>query len=58
MPEKVAVELTENMVLVRDFSYYGKGSEKDQASIEEKVLSGAKTLSWEQFVKDNGPWKW
>ena len=58
LPENVAAELTENMVLVRDYSYYGKGAEKEQAKIEEKVLGGAKLVSWEQFVKDNGPWKW
>jgi len=58
MPEKIAEELTENMVLVRDYSYYGKGAEKEQAKADEKVLAGAKTVTWEEFVKANGPWKW
>ena len=58
MPEKIAKELTENMVLVRDYSYFGEGSEEKQASIDEKILSGVKTVTWEQYVKDNGPWKW
>lgn len=58
MPEKAAHELAENMVLVRDYSYYGKGAEKEQAKTDEKVLAGAKTVSWEEFVKANGPWKW
>ena len=58
MPEKIAEELTENMVLVRDYSYYGKGSEKEQAKANEKVLAGAKTVSWEEFVTANGPWSW
>jgi uncharacterized protein YbjT (DUF2867 family) len=58
MPEGVAQELAENMVLIRDYSYYGKGAEKEQAKADEKVLGGAKTVSWEEFVKANGPWKW
>jgi uncharacterized protein YbjT (DUF2867 family) len=58
MPEKIASELVENMVLVRDYSYYGKGAEKEQAKADEKVLRGAKTVSWEEFVQANGPWKW
>ncbi len=58
LPEKIASEITENMVLVRDYSYYGKGQEKQQENIDKKVLGGAKTVTWNQFVKDNGPWKW
>jgi uncharacterized protein YbjT (DUF2867 family) len=58
MPEKLAEELTENMVLVRDYSYYGKGAEKEQAKANERVLAGAKTVTWEEFIKANGPWKW
>jgi uncharacterized protein YbjT (DUF2867 family) len=86
MPEKIAQELAENMVLIRDYSYYGKGAEKEQAKADEKVLGGAKkvlggakkvlggakkmlggakkvlggakTVSWEEFVQANGPWKW
>jgi uncharacterized protein YbjT (DUF2867 family) len=57
LPEKIAKELTENMVLLRDYSYFGKGAEKDQAKTNE-VLDGAKTVTWEQFVESNGPWKW
>ena len=45
------------MILVRDYSYYGKGQEKEQAR-SDKVLGGAKTVTWERFVHDNGPWKW
>ena len=58
MPEKIAHELVENMVLVRDYSYYGKEAEKEQAKADEKVLRGAKTVSWEEFVEANGPWEW
>lgn len=58
LPEKIAQELTGNMVLVRDYSYYGKGTEQEQAKVDELIIGGAKTVSWEQFVRDNGPWKW
>jgi len=58
LPEKIATELTENMVIVRDFSYYGKGQEREQTNVDRKVLGGAKKVSWEQFVESNGPWKW
>ena len=58
LPPPVAEELTENMVLVRDYSYYGKGTETQQAEIDKKVLGDAKKVSWEEFVQANGPWKW
>jgi putative NADH-flavin reductase len=58
MAENIAQELAENMVLIRDYSYYGKGAEKEQAKADEKVLAGAKTVSWEEFVEAHGPWKW
>ena len=57
LPESVAAELTANMVLVRDYSYYGKGTEKDQAQ-SDRVLGDVKPITWEEFVKENGPWKW
>jgi uncharacterized protein YbjT (DUF2867 family) len=57
LPEPIAQEMTENMVLVRDWSYFGKGAEKKQEE-SNKILGGAKLTSWEDFVKQNGPWEW
>jgi hypothetical protein len=51
--------MTENMVLLRDYSYFGKGQEKEQRK-SDKVLegSGLRKNSWEDFVMENRPWKW
>jgi uncharacterized protein YbjT (DUF2867 family) len=57
LPPAVAEEMTQNMVLVRDYSYFGLGSEKNQAE-HDKILGGLKKTTWEQFVRENGPWKW
>ena len=59
LPPAVAAEMTENMVLVRDYSYFGKGQEKEQ-SRSDKVLEGTglRKNSWENFVTQNGPWTW
>ena len=52
-----AEEMTENMVLVRDYSYFGKGAEKQQAE-SDKVLEplGLKTETFKEWVKKAGPW--
>jgi hypothetical protein len=55
LPPAVAAEMTENMVLVRDYSYFGPGQEKHQAE-SDRILGGMKKTSWEEFVKANGPW--
>ena len=57
LPAAVAEEMTQNMVLVRDYSYFGVGKEKEQGR-HDKILNGLKKTTWEQFVRDNGPWKW
>ena len=58
LPESSAQELTENMVLVRDYSYYGKGAEKKQAE-SDKVLEplGLTTETFTGFAKKVGPWE-
>ena len=57
LPEPIAKEMTENMVLVRDYSYYGKGTEKEQGKYD-VLLGQQEKTSWEDFVKQNGPWEW
>lgn len=58
VPGPAAEELTENMVLIRDFSYYGPGAEKEQAE-SDKVLEplGLKTVTYKEWVKSVGPWQ-
>ncbi|KAK4552505.1 hypothetical protein LTR86_010349 [Recurvomyces mirabilis] len=56
LPENVKQELLETMYLVGDYSYYGPGSEKEQAESEKWLLPGTSTISVEEWAKENGPW--
>ena len=53
LPPPVAQELTENMVLVRDYSYYGIGAENEQGKHNE-VLGGLKTTTFAKFLEHKG----
>jgi uncharacterized protein YbjT (DUF2867 family) len=57
LPKPIAEEMLENMLLVRTWSYFGKGAEKQQAE-SNKILGDTKLTTWEEFVKQNGPWEW
>lgn len=57
LPPPVAEEMAENMVLVRDYSYFGPGQEKRQPE-SDRILGGMKKTTWEEFVSANGPWTW
>jgi uncharacterized protein YbjT (DUF2867 family) len=57
LPKPIAEEMKENMLLVRDWSYFGKGTEKKQAE-SNKILGDMKLTTFEEFVKRNGPWEW
>lgn len=52
LPPPVAEELKENMLLVRDYSYYGPGTEAKQAEQDSKLNVGPK-ISLEQWAKAN-----
>ncbi|KAK5269449.1 hypothetical protein LTR99_006883 [Exophiala xenobiotica] len=54
---KIAEELTQNMILIRDYSYFGKGSEKKQGESDEFLLPGAKRNTWKAFAQ-NIQWQW
>jgi hypothetical protein len=56
LPPPVAQELKENMVLVRDFSYYGLGTEKKQEEQDSSLkLESKSTLA--QWAKASGKWQ-
>lgn len=57
LPPPIAMEMMENMLLIRDWSYFGKGAEKTQAE-SDKILGDMKLTTLEEFVKQNGPWEW
>ncbi|OCT47331.1 NmrA-like family domain-containing protein 1 [Cladophialophora carrionii] len=50
---KVAEEIQENMLLIRDWSYYGKGAEKNQAESDKYLLPGSKKVTWKEFAESN-----
>jgi hypothetical protein len=43
--------------LIRDYSYYGLGEEKNQAESNAVLLEGVKPTSWVEFVEKNKPWE-
>ncbi|KAL9097594.1 MAG: hypothetical protein Q9165_000491 [Trypethelium subeluteriae] len=56
LPENIAHEITETMLLVGNYSYYGKGEEKNQGQSDRWLVKGTKTTDLDQLVKKNGPW--
>lgn len=54
---RIAEELTQNMILIRDYSYFGKGTEKKQAESDKFLLSGARKSSWKEFA-EKVDWQW
>lgn len=48
---KFAEELTQNMLLIRDYSYFGRGSEKNQAESDKYLLPGTKKNTWKAFAE-------
>lgn len=50
---KIAEELTQNMILIRDWSYYGKGAEKKQVESDKFLVAGSKKNTWKAFAEQN-----
>ena len=48
---KIAEELQENMILIRDYSYYGKGTEKKQAESDKFLVKGSKKITFKEFAE-------
>ena len=57
MGEVVAEEMTQNMELIGEYDYYGKGAEKKQAESDKFLLEGAKLTTLREFVEGGKPWK-
>lgn len=57
LPAPVAEELTENFVLVGEYSYYGPGAEQQQTE-HDRVLGDMTTTTWEDYIRTHGPWQW
>ncbi|UZJ56406.1 hypothetical protein CBS101457_005726 [Exobasidium rhododendri] len=56
LPPPIATELKENMLLIRDYSYYGKGTAQGQEG-QDKKLSLPKTSSLSSWAKSTGKWQ-
>ncbi|KAK5064789.1 hypothetical protein LTR84_000623 [Exophiala bonariae] len=48
---KIAEELAQNMLLIRDYSYFGKGAENKQDESDKFLVDGAKKSSFKQFAE-------
>lgn len=57
LPERVRKELLETMLLVGNYSYYGKGAENLQDESAKWLMGDANLLSYEQWAKVNAPYQ-
>lgn len=55
--EVVASELSENMILIRDFSYYGKDAKAKQAQFDAFLPPNTEKTSLEDYLKLRSKWK-
>ncbi|KAI7152264.1 hypothetical protein KC349_g9043 [Hortaea werneckii] len=55
-PEAIRAELVETLRLVGEYSYYGKGAEKEQAEQDRWLVAGATKISLGGWVDENAPW--
>ncbi|KAK5165933.1 uncharacterized protein LTR77_008857 [Saxophila tyrrhenica] len=58
MGEVVGEELSETMQLIGGWNYYGKEAEKSQGDHDKFLLKDAELSSYEQWAKENGPFKY
>ncbi|KAL6242147.1 hypothetical protein RBB50_011059 [Rhinocladiella similis] len=54
---KIAEELAQNMILIRDYSYFGKGSQDKQEQSDKFLVSGAQKNTWKKFAQ-GVKWQW
>lgn len=53
--ERIPAELSQNMLLIRLYSYFGKGSEQKQDQFNQYVVEGTKLTGWTDWAKQQ---KW
>lgn len=56
LPDNIAREITETMLLVGGYNYYGKGQEKVQEQHDKWLVKGTNKTSLDQVVSNGGPW--
>ena len=58
LPENIRNEILETILLVGNYSYYGKGEEKKQEEHGGKwLVKDADLISVEKWARENGPWE-
>lgn len=55
-PKAMAAEMKETMLLIKDYSYYGKGAEKNQTDANKFLFPGEKTTTFKEYVAKSSPW--
>ena len=55
LPENVRNELLETQLLIGDYSYYGKGEEKNQAKHDEWLIKDADLIDFPRWIREHGP---
>ncbi|EMD00756.1 hypothetical protein BAUCODRAFT_182018 [Baudoinia panamericana UAMH 10762] len=59
LPENIRDELTEMVEYIGEYSYYGKGTEKEQDKHDKWIVPGVvEKVSMEEWAQENGPFKW
>jgi uncharacterized protein YbjT (DUF2867 family) len=49
--ERIPREMTENMLLIREYSYFGNGAQEKQAESDAFLLEGATKVKYEEWVQ-------
>lgn len=57
LPETISKEITETMLLVDGYSYYGQGSDTQQAEHDAWLVKGQKLTGLETIIGNTGPWQ-
>ena len=57
MGDYIAEEFTQNMDLIGEFSYFGKGTETKQQAADKVLFKGQHKTSFQEFVEKNKPFK-
>ena len=57
MGDYIAEEFTQNMDLIGEFSYYGKGTESKQQAADKLLYNGQHKTSFKEYVEQNKPFK-
>jgi len=58
LPDAIRNEITETMLLVGDYNYYGKDAKDKQAENDKWMLSGSDKISYSKWAEQSAPFNW